>query len=124
MVQDMENIIESLKRLEKTGGENYQITHKLIDAAGQLSRKIVDQFSAQDEYILDIAPRWNHMRYSIQNGRLANKDSRYVAENRETALAFATDVANGLLDAIAEILERRKTETREALKVMESALKK
>ena len=64
------------------------------------------------------------MKYSIQNGRLTNADSRYVAENRETALAFATDVANGLLDAITDTLEKRKTEAEGALGVIEAALRK
>ena len=120
----MTQIIDALKRLERTGSGNSKTTHRLIEAAEQLSRQIVEQFCAKDEYVLDIAPKGSAMKYSIQTGRLTNADSRYVAENRETALAFATDVADGLLDAITETLEKRKAEAEGALGVIEAALRK
>ena len=58
----MTQIIDALKRLERSGSENSQTTQKLIDAAEQLSRKIVEQFSARDDYVLHIAPEGSAMK--------------------------------------------------------------
>ena len=120
----MSQVVEALKRLERVGEANSETTRKLIEAADLLAHKIVEQYDVRDKYVVDVAPQFNRNRYSILNGRLVNGESRYVAENRDTALAFAKDMAAGLLDGIVESLERRNEESSEALSAVENALRR
>lgn len=120
----MSQVIDALKRLERVGSDNSKTTQKLIEAADRLAHKIVDQYDVRDKYVVDVAPQFTRTRYSILNGRLVNGESRYVAENRDAALAFAKDVASGLLDGIVESLERRKTESQDALAALHEAMRR
>jgi hypothetical protein len=130
----MADIIDSLKRLERFGSENSKTTQKLIDAAAELSRLIVGYFgpcedgtiAAKAEHDYENSKRkyktaWVH-NYSICSGKLCFQGDRgiqlgyeYVAKNRENALRFSKDVAAGLLEGITATLEKRSTETEEAL---------
>ena len=118
----MTRMDRALRKLEKIGGEHERAARELAEAVDLLARKIVDQFHVRDERILDVNWKGRLMRYSIQNGRLVNSDSRWVGENRETVLAFASDIKAGLMDAVAEALVRRQAETQEALEAIEIAL--
>ena len=112
----------ALKRLERVGSENAESTQNLIEATNLLAEKIVTLFDVRDKYVVDVAPRFTRARYSILNGRLSNGECRYVAETRETALAFANDIADGLLEAITDSLARRSEESRNALRSVETAM--
>ena len=120
----MSQVVDSLKRLERVGSENSKTTQKLVEAADRLAAVIVQQFDVPDRYEVDVAPSFTRTRYSILNGRLCNGQSRYVAENRDTALAFAKDVAIGLVDGIVESLEHRNNESRAALDAVKVALER
>ena len=64
------------------------------------------------------------MNYMISGGILVNgHDYTYVAQNRDAALAFSSDVANGLLDLITENLQTRKEQSQGGLSILENALK-
>jgi hypothetical protein len=120
----MSQVVDALKRLERAGDANSQTTRKLVEAADRLAQRIVEQYEARDKYVADIAPQFTRARYSVLNGRLVNAESRYVAENRITALAFALDIADGLLDGIAESMENRNQESRQALSGVENTLRR
>jgi hypothetical protein len=47
----------------------------------------------------------------------------YVAHNREVALDFSQDIANGLLDRIIETLEKYAVEAHEGFAILEEAAK-
>ncbi len=117
----MSQVVDALKRLERAGDANSRTTRKLVDAADRLAHRIVEQYEARDKYVANLAPRFKRARYSVLNGRLVNAESRYVAESRDTSLAFALDIAAGLLDGIAESLEKRSQESHQALSVVENA---
>jgi len=120
----MSDVVEALKRLEHAGSANAQTSRTLVEAADRLARKIVEQYDARDKYVSDIAPQFKRARYSVLNGRLVNAETRYVAESRDTSLAFALDISAGLLDGIAEGLEKRNEESRQALSTVEEALRR
>jgi hypothetical protein len=120
----MSELTDELKRLEQAGSANAEASKRLVEAAAQLADLIVDQFEARDRYVESIAPAFRRSRYSVLNGRLVNAESRYVAENRDAALAFAQDIAGGLLDSIVGALEQRTAESRQALAPVEEALRR
>ena len=120
----MSQVVDALKRLERAGDANSQSTRKLIDAADRLSHRIVEQYEVRDKYVPDLAPRFTRARYSVLNGRLVNSESRFVAENRETALAFALDISAGLLEGIADAMEKQNQESRQGLSIVENALRR
>jgi hypothetical protein len=131
----MSNIIDSLKRLERIGDENSKTTQKLIEAARELADNIVKQFnvSASETVRLKTSGRTDgedeeYTRladYRIQSGQLSFwHPLGYVAENRENALRFSKDIANGLLESFAEILEGRLKDSETALAAMRDAIPK
>ena len=139
----MSNIIDSLKRLERIGDENSKTTQKLIEAARDIADKIVKQFAVRDSEVVDLgAPskleraaggytttREIHKfaHYAIRESQLTFADRRgdnYVALDRENALQFSKDLANGLLDYLAEILAERLKEAGSGLAAIEDALSK
>jgi hypothetical protein len=142
----MTDVIDSLKRVERVGSENSKTTEKLIKAASEVADRIVSQFAnggedvvLETQYVLEttdeegrsvthIKLRTEFAGYCIRAGRLRfgdrNSDEDYVAQNRANALRFSKDIANGLLDVIAEIIERRNAETAEALAGIEAATRK
>ena len=114
----MTDVIDSLKRLERAGSEHSKTTEKLLDATRQLSEKIVSQFASdrgENVPVFDVNEVQPEFRYYVQNGWLCNTYGQYVAANRDSALAFSKDVANGLLDYIERVLMQRKAENEETL---------
>lgn len=130
---NMADVIDALKRLERIGSENSKTTEKLLAAAAELGKKIVAQYAVQpgenisielyatqpaatqpDEIESYLGPPL--FDYRIADRELFRVDPKpkaigktwvHVAENRDAALAFSKDVANGLLERIAEDLEKR-----------------
>ena len=122
-VNDMADVIDSLKRLERVGSENSKTTEKLLAAAGALSSLIAQQFrpadgddilaATMDETSEGFSLRTN---YRVRGGKSTDldrlyRDRVYVALNRDVALAFSKDIANGLLDRIIETLAERIPES-------------
>ncbi len=120
----MSLLIDDLKRLAEAGSASAEASRRLVEAAGRLADLIVRQFHVRDGYVENLAPAFGGSRYSILNGRLVNAESRFVAESRDTALAFARDIAGGLLEHVVATLERRSAESREALLPVEQALRR
>jgi len=97
----MPDIIDSLKRLERVGSENSKTTQKLIAAATEPSQLIVKQFAVVGSERVDVV--WVHnatgpsFSYTILKGRLCNdrRQSSFVDETRDDALAFSKDIADG-----------------------------
>ena len=122
----MSNIIDSLKRLERIGDDNSKTTQKLIQAAGDLAENIVKQFAAAKTEYIRLYPK-GFREYAIDQGHLIFPESNlallegYVARDRENALAFSKDVANGLLDQLAEILAKRRADSEACLTAIENA---
>lgn len=129
---DMSDIIDSLKRLERVGSENSKTTQKLIDAARELASLITQQcglpnFPDSENIILneDRLEPFAKFQYFVANGRLVNgkrsteRHNAYVDETRDDALAFSKDVANGLLDYIVRVIEERQAESTESLSTLQ-----
>ena len=120
----MANVIDSLKRLERIGSEHSETTRKIIEAAVELSEKIVSLYPESVGYCVvadntenpsddDVFDRYRAMKYGIHEvdaneappGRPRRKcrvvynelKNAAVYESRDAALQFASDVANGLL---------------------------
>jgi hypothetical protein len=137
------SIIDSLKRVERAGDANSRATEKLFSAVHAVADLIADTiapFSWRHTFTL---PGGRETEYSVEH----RNGSRYLCHalipeddleqaycgeflchdrvwNRSTALAFARDVADGLLDAIAEWLEKRAAENDAASETLEKATAK
>ena len=129
--QPMADVIDSLKRLERIGSENSKTTQKLIDAADALENLILAQFPRQDGVYFkrdgDVRGYGKSpyaLSYSITAGRLRNRstDSEPVSNDRASAMRFAEDIADGLLDVIEFVLVNSQREAAPAAKVLEDAL--
>jgi len=138
----MPDVIDALKRLERVGSENSKTTEKLINAATELSKKVIEQFRVSGNEavtVLDHRNSWEldpddetprntyepEMYYFIEQGRIKNgRTNMFVDQGRDSALAFSKDVAAGLLDHIVDELTTREAETRGGLTVLEAAADK
>jgi hypothetical protein len=109
------SVIDSLKRLERLGSENSKAMEKLIQAAREIADQIVKHFAVRDsEYVyLLVDLHGQQMRYAIEKSTLVFPEGYggSVARDRENALRFAKDIANGLLEGFAEILAKRLEDT-------------
>jgi len=130
------SIVDSLKRLERAGSENGRATKKLHEAACEVAEAIekvvpagvklprgyrkVERKSniSSSEFLVkevrcdrdDPDDRYGWKSYYIDGtGGYLHGDfnARIPAQTREGSLLFARDVAEGLLDEIAEFLEQR-----------------
>ena len=132
----MTDVIDALKRLERVGSENSKTTEKLIQAAAALAATIAGMYNPGADELIQVISDWSYdaqglpiqgshsMNYMISGGILVNgHDYTYVAQNRDAALAFSSDVANGLLDLITENLQTRKEQSQGGLSILENALK-
>ena len=132
----MTDVIDALKRLERVGSENSKTTEKLIQAAAALAAAIAGMYNPGTDELIQVISDWSYdaqglpiqgshsMNYMISGGILVNgHDYTYVAQNRDAALAFSSDVANGLLDLITENLQTRKEQSQGGLSILENALK-
>jgi hypothetical protein len=157
----MPNVIDALKRLERIGSEHSETTRKIIDAAIELSEKIVSLYPPEsgdcdiannqqdvkdDEgwvrvvtlnpagMIDETIPK---MKYSISEvedgppGRAVSPGYRAVYNeikrapvyaNRDVALQFASDIANGLLEYIERNLEASVAKNRDGVAPLEQAM--
>jgi hypothetical protein len=131
----MADIIDSLKRLERVGSENSKTTEKLIQAAAEVSSKIVTQFhltpgetvripgSIANEASALATAETPPLDYLVRDGKLFNQSiCAHVAQNRTAALRFAEDIAeNGLLDVIIRDLGERAGRSNAGLTILEAA---
>jgi hypothetical protein len=142
------DIINAVKRLERAGDENSKATKKLHQAAATIAEliektvpvgiklprgyKVIrvrsnigsDVFLGhdfRDNMYTDWPETW------IDGiGRYLHNDfnCNIPAQTRAGSLKFAKDIAEGLLDEIAEFLEQRKAEADQATIVLEQAAEK
>lgn len=143
----MADVIDALKRLERVGSEDSKTTQKLIDASKALERKICEQYNWLDEeasvVICISQDKWEDGKripdpvqgtYSIEHRETTGgvlpipifwkwllRNGVRVSDNREAATAFAADIANGLIQRIAEDLEKRLGDSTKALESFASA---
>ena len=112
------NVIDALKRLERAGSENSRATAKLMEAAGAVSAVVVAMVPSG----IDLP-----QRYMVRAGALASwapwEDGGMVRvdRDRDRALAFARDIAEGWLGELAEWLEARVAEAAAATAILEAA---
>lgn len=136
----MADIINSLKRLERVGSENSKTTEKLISAVLELSYLICKQFDPRpgDSYRIQfpVDPGYTETQFgNIPNNPsyyyvklvkgemcLFNSGNEFVGKNRKTALEFAENIANGLLEQVSRVLEEKRAEAIPALNTLESAV--
>ncbi|HEY4364349.1 MAG TPA: hypothetical protein VGN17_25515 [Bryobacteraceae bacterium] len=146
----MADIIDSLKRLERIGSENSKTVEKIIEAAREMEAKIVSQFRRQRNEIFISASRLamniareernslneaaasfgvasDHLHdldYKIinQSDLIIGKTNEQVWANRSAALLFSKDLANGLLNVIAEYISQEAKENEAALEALETHL--
>jgi hypothetical protein len=145
----MADVIDSLKRLERVGSENSKTTQKLIDAATELSSVIAQQFALSPDEELPIQ-KWEEQKHAAELDEFLSHatvkfnyvirrqgDSNpalylhkgpitdvFVGRNRDAALEFSKDVADGLLEYILGVLEERRAESAKALSIIEGATTK
>jgi len=123
-------IINAVKRLERAGSENSRATQKLKDACKQLGEFIEKQVphnvrlprnyivkeTSNSYYLVKIK---NAFAYGEEVEYFGNTiTDPYKEPSRLLCLQFAKDIAEGLLDEIAEFLEKRKEESEEAEKIL------
>ena len=130
---DMADVIDSLKRLERIGSESSKTTEKLLTAARDLSELIVRQFLPGVGQGVTVATieRKNSLGWAndtsywvgpIGEKFLLTRNNVPVWDNRSVALEFSKDVADGLLDRIIETLTERAKDGLEGLGVIEAAV--
>ena len=143
------SIINSLKRLERVGNETSRVTAKLKTACNEVAKKIVEIMKskcedAKKDYYPGEFPqvqlprgyrvilidtendyRWTLIRKTQDEWQdhPYDRSLAYMPNDmtRGDALQFAKDISEGLLDEIAEWVEKKKLESEEALKTIESA---
>ncbi len=134
----MTDVIDSLKRLERIGSETSKATEKLIEAAKQLETAIVSAFDVKRDQRGENVP--SRKRYSLgatsepdfpkgrdyevtSNAVLMHLNDKWlpISKNRDTALAFSADVANGVLEVFADELEEIHTRARSASETLAKA---
>lgn len=132
--------LDALKRLERAGAKNSRTTLNLKAAAVEVARSIIDSVPPD----IDLPRGYKVIRRkSIVGGAwfLQNSNGYYVdagakdkegyylhgdfhcwitATPRQAVLSFANDISTGLLDEIAEFLEKRTAENEKSAKVLES----
>jgi hypothetical protein len=139
------NTIDAVKRLERAGDENSKATKKLHQAAVTVAGIIEDQCPVNVAlprgyevtrvksnvgyayFLLLDRDQYNEGRYWIdgQGSYLHGDFNSWIpGQTRAGSLRFAKDVAEGLLDEIAEFLEQRKADSENAATVLERAAEK
>jgi hypothetical protein len=152
---DMPDVIDSLKRLERIGSEQSKTVQKILDAARELEGLIVEQYgranlprtitgfpgvalfgditemeraATEAGKRLGVDPkRAESMRYEFDWERgvgaivRAWSTNARVSEDRNAALNFSRDIADGLLALIAEDLRMLQEENTSALETLGTA---
>ena len=130
---DMADVIDSLKRLERIGSENSKTTEKLLTAARDLSELIVRQFlpgvgqgvtvaTIERKNSLGWADDTSYWVGPVKGDLRLTRNNVIVWDNRSVALEFSKDVADGLLDLIVETLTERAKNGLEGLSVLDAAV--
>jgi len=135
------NIINAVKRLERAGSENSRATQKLYQAAGNVADLIETQVPVGVElprgyYVREVCSNIGSCLFlcrETEDGRdYIDGIGRYLhgdfhcwipGQNRAVVMQFAEDVADGLLDEIAQWLENRATRADQAAQVLEASQK-
>jgi hypothetical protein len=138
----MENsIINSLKRLERVGGESSRVTQKLFESCIKIGDFICKQVPSNVELPRGYEKVIRHHEFGweilklndvseYERGGNINVTSQYINGDfnywingitRKLALIFAKDISEGLLDEISEFLEKRKKESEKAIEILENA---
>ena len=140
---NMPNVIDSLKPLERIGSDESQTVKKILEAASELSQCICEHFPTglRGRYISGSVLKDGTVRVGFDHGSSNNKydfghyavatkdlehlgglrvlgddrKPRVVGADRETALRFSKDIANGLLDLICQFIETEHKESKKAL---------
>jgi hypothetical protein len=138
------NVITALKRLERAGSEDSRTTEKLRQAARLLSEHVVSQLTdnvigecrlrREPDHDEPAPDRELPRGYALMKRYKADGSNYLVLANwrepagwvpvdhdRQSALAFARDVANGWLDELAGWLEARAAEAASAAQTLEQA---
>jgi len=142
------SIINAVKRLERAGSEHSRATQKLYEAAREVASLIEAQVPAgvklpRGYYVKEICSNvgcadflcikipleyagtqhYEETRYIDGIGRYLHGDFHcwVPGQDRATVLKFAEDIADGLLDEIAEWLEARAAKAEQAAEVLENA---
>jgi hypothetical protein len=139
---NMADVIDSLKRLERLGAENSKTIEKLISAAREIEMVIAKLYQAsrvnliQGQEILrrvgpealqeGIDPQWAaranyHVIWTPVPQLLEPSTNRRVSADRDAALNFASMIANGLLKLLELDLRQRQYVDEKALEVFQSA---
>lgn len=150
----MENsIINSLKRLERAGEENSKTNEKLKIATKEVADFIVAQFNIDpisdfeegfiyyfdlcDGYYISFYGNSTHFKKYLQKGSYflnsCDDDIRYWScyyyrpvepIHKGGCLKFADDLSNGLLDKIADIIEKENIICKSASDIFEKEIEK
>lgn len=126
------SVVDALKRLERAGSEQSRLTEKLLDAAHILSQHVVEHLPHDVQLGANVygaemvecpLPRNIAIDRQWQLAYWDHMIGRYLAVdyNREIALRFAADIADGWLDELAEWLEQRAAEDEAAAETIEQA---
>ena len=137
------NIINSLKRLERLRQENSRATQKAKEAAQKVASMIYDQihpilFERANQVLENDYVYWKRIHGDLwyvntgsgyicmdindeMNG--GNYDNYKLETNvsRSCALSFSAAIADDLLEKVADFVESEKIKSEKAVKVLESA---
>ena len=128
------DVINAVKRLDRAGAENSRITEKLRDAVMTVAANIEARMPmnlhtltlprgyrlTRDVGAVDLeSPEIVDNEYTPYRVRL---NRAYDEISRNVALQFSEDIASGLLDEIAERIEKLTAAEQAALESIESTL--
>lgn len=131
----MGNIIHSLKRMERLGGENSRLTQKAKEAADELAKQIAESIpfagklpedyriiSYSEDFLIKETrcPNYEKFEEFEVNGSVYLGNKIYGG-NREVVLQFAKDIANGLLDKFADFVEKKNALAKKSIEILNSA---
>lgn len=131
--------IAALKRLERAGSENSRVTEKLHEAANEIASQIepnvpVNVTLPRRYMVREIRSNVGSEKFLIRasdgdeeiwidgTGNYLHGDfhCEIPAQTREGSLLFAKDIAEGLLDEIAQFIEERTAESDAARRQLET----
>jgi len=128
----MENsIINALKRLERAGDENSRVTEKLkascVELGEFIEKQVPHDVTLPRDYIVKTHRGSYYFGKINPDQSFAYDDEIYtinitVEPTRAICLEFAKDISEGLLDEIAEFLEKRIKKEEQAIKIIEEKL--
>lgn len=119
------SVIDDLKRLERAGSERSKTTEKLIEAASNAVRTIIDFCGGELPETLPRGYGWVwHEDMSDKYDLFLFKDKTWIYDagnggvtGRESALVLSKDIATGWLVEVAAQLER---DAKEAVELVEA----